>query len=67
VKRVCQELGGKSANIVLDDAAFAENVAKGVAGMMVNSGQTCSATSRMLVPKARMEEAIRVAKKAAPA
>jgi aldehyde dehydrogenase (NAD+) len=65
VKRVCQELGGKSANIVLDDAAFAENVAKGVAGMMVNSGQTCSATSRMLVPKSRMEEAIAVAKKAA--
>jgi aldehyde dehydrogenase (NAD+) len=65
VKRVCQELGGKSANIVLDDAAFAENVAKGVAGMMVNSGQTCSATSRMLVPKSRMEEAIAAAKKAA--
>ena len=65
VKRVCQELGGKSANIVLDDAAFAENVAKGVAGMMVNSGQTCSATSRMLVPKSRMEDAIAVARKAA--
>ncbi|HEX4378056.1 MAG TPA: aldehyde dehydrogenase family protein [Steroidobacteraceae bacterium] len=65
VKRVCQELGGKSANIVLDDAAFAENVGKGVAGMMVNSGQTCSATSRMLVPKARMKEAIEVARKAA--
>jgi aldehyde dehydrogenase (NAD+) len=65
VKRVCQELGGKSANIVLDDAAFAENVAKGVAGMMVNSGQTCSATSRMLVPKARMQEAIEIARKAA--
>ncbi len=65
VKRVCQELGGKSANIVLDDASFAENVAKGVSGMMVNSGQTCSATSRMLVPKARMKEAIEVAKKAA--
>jgi aldehyde dehydrogenase (NAD+) len=65
VKRVCQELGGKSANIVLDDASFAENVGKGVAGMMVNSGQTCSATSRMLVPKSRMQEAIAVAKKAA--
>jgi aldehyde dehydrogenase (NAD+) len=61
VKRICQELGGKSANIILDDADFAANVGKGVAGMMVNSGQTCSATSRMLVPKARMEEAIRVA------
>ncbi len=65
VKRVCQELGGKSANIILDDADFAKNVAKGVAGMMVNSGQTCSATSRMLVPRARMEEAIRVAREAA--
>lgn len=62
VKRVCQELGGKSANIILDDADFAANVGKGVAGMMLNSGQTCSATSRMLVPKARMEEAIRVAR-----
>lgn len=64
VKRVCQELGGKSANIVLDDADFAKNVAKGVTGMMVNSGQTCSATSRMLVPQSRMEEAIAVAKEA---
>jgi aldehyde dehydrogenase (NAD+) len=50
---------------VLDDSDFAKNVAKGVAGMMVNSGQTCSATSRMLVPKSRMKEAIEVAKKAA--
>lgn len=65
VKRVCQELGGKSANIVLDDADLAKNVAKGVAGMMVNSGQTCSATSRMLVPKSRMNEAITAAKAAA--
>jgi aldehyde dehydrogenase (NAD+) len=65
VKRVCQELGGKSANVILDDAAFAENVTKGVVGMMINSGQTCSATSRMLVPKSRMAEAISVARKAA--
>jgi len=65
VKRVCQELGGKSANIVLDDADLARNVAKGVTGMMVNSGQTCSATSRMLVPKSRMDEAMRVAREAA--
>jgi aldehyde dehydrogenase (NAD+) len=67
VKRVCQELGGKSANIVLDDAELATNVAKGVGGMMINSGQTCSATSRMLVPKARMNEAIAAAAKAAAA
>jgi aldehyde dehydrogenase (NAD+) len=65
VKRVCQELGGKSPNIILDDADFAKNVGKGVGGMMVNSGQTCSATSRMLVPKARMEEAIRIAREVA--
>jgi aldehyde dehydrogenase (NAD+) len=65
VKRVTQELGGKSANIILDDAAFAENVAKGISGMMVNSGQTCSATSRMLVPKSRMDDAIKVAREVA--
>ena len=65
VKRVCQELGGKSANIILDDADFAKNVAKGVTGMMINSGQTCSATSRMLVPRTRMNEAITVAREAA--
>jgi aldehyde dehydrogenase (NAD+) len=65
VKRVCQELGGKSANIILDDADFAGNVGKGVGGMMINSGQTCSATSRMLVPKGRMEEAIRIAREVA--
>jgi aldehyde dehydrogenase (NAD+) len=65
VKRVCQELGGKSANIVLDDADFGGNVGKGVAGMMVNSGQTCSAVSRMLVPAGRMEEAIAVAAESA--
>jgi aldehyde dehydrogenase (NAD+) len=65
VKRVCQELGGKSANIILDDKDFAANVGKGVTGMMVNSGQTCSATSRMLVPRSRMNEAIEAARGAA--
>ncbi|BFM07511.1 aldehyde dehydrogenase family protein [Halioxenophilus aromaticivorans] len=65
VKRVCQELGGKSANIILDDDNLPEAVAKGIGGMMMNSGQTCSATSRMLVPKARMEEAMAIAKEAA--
>lgn len=64
VKRVSQELGGKSPNIVLDDDAFADNVAKGVATMMGNSGQTCSAPSRMLVPKERMNEAIDIARQA---
>jgi aldehyde dehydrogenase (NAD+) len=62
---VCQELGGKSPNIILDDAQFARHVATGVASMMGNSGQTCSAPSRMLVPKARMDEAIRIAREAA--
>jgi aldehyde dehydrogenase (NAD+) len=65
VKRVCQELGGKSPNIVLDDSDFAKNVAGGVVSMMGNSGQTCSAPSRMLVPQARMAEAIGVARTAA--
>ena len=65
VKRVCQELGGKSANIILDDKDFAANVSKGVTGMMINSGQTCSATSRMLVPRSRMHEAIEAARAAA--
>jgi aldehyde dehydrogenase (NAD+) len=65
VKRVTQELGGKSPNIILDDEAFAENVRKGVVSMMGNSGQTCSAPSRMLVPGARMEEAIDAAREAA--
>ena len=65
VKRVCLELGGKSPNIVLDDSDFAANVGKGVTGMMVNSGQTCSAVSRMIVPSKRMDEAIEVAREAA--
>lgn len=65
VKRVTQELGGKGPNIVLDDAAFAEHVSGGVTSMMGNSGQTCSAPSRMLVPNARMAEAIDIARQAA--
>ena len=65
IKRVCQELGGKSAFIVLDDADLAKNVAGATSGMMINSGQTCSAGSRLLVPKARMAEAIAAAKTAA--
>ncbi|MFF2392699.1 aldehyde dehydrogenase family protein [Nocardia sp. NPDC058114] len=65
VKRVTQELGGKNPNIILDDDAFAENVGKGVVSMMLNSGQTCSAPSRMLVPASRMAEAIEVARGAA--
>jgi aldehyde dehydrogenase (NAD+) len=65
VKRVAQELGGKSPNIVLDDDAFAKGVGRGVAAMMPNSGQSCNAPSRMLVPKKRMDEAIAVARETA--
>ncbi|HYP63496.1 MAG TPA: aldehyde dehydrogenase family protein [Acidocella sp.] len=67
VKRVCQELGGKSPFIVLDDAALAKNVADATATMMGNSGQTCSAGSRLLVPAARLEEAIKASADAANA
>ena len=66
IKRVTQELGGKSANIILDDVPdFARAVSGGVAGCFGNSGQSCNAPTRMLVPKSRMEEAINAAKAAA--
>ncbi|MDF2585291.1 MAG: aldehyde dehydrogenase [Mycobacterium sp.] len=56
VKRVSQELGGKSPNIVLDDEAFAKGVAAGVSAMMLNSGQSCNAPSRMLVSKVQFDK-----------
>ena len=62
---MAQELGGKSPNIVLDDDAFAKGVGRGVATMMTNSGQSCNAPTRMLVPAGRMAEAITVARAAA--
>ena len=65
VKRVGLELGGKSAWIVLDDDALPANVAGATAGMMGNSGQTCSAGSRLLVPDGRLEEAVKAATEAA--
>ncbi|MFP6560379.1 aldehyde dehydrogenase family protein [Paraburkholderia sp. B3] len=61
VKRVAQELGGKSALLVLDDADLKAAVAGGVAQCMANSGQTCVAPTRMLVPRARYEEAVAIA------
>ena len=67
VKRVAQELGGKSPNIILDDADFKSAVGGGVRSVMNNSGQSCNAPTRMLVPKARMAEAITIAKEAADA
>ena len=65
VKRVAQELGGKSPNIVLDDADLKKAVTGGVMNMMSNSGQSCNAPSRMFVPRAKQDEAIQIAKAAA--
>ena len=62
VKRVAQELGGKSANIVLEDADLQKAVAGGVMQMMTNSGQSCNAPSRMFIPRKKQDEAIAVAK-----
>jgi len=65
VKRVALELGGKSANIILDDADLEKAVRGGVSNCYFNSGQTCSAHTRMLVPKHRHDEAVLIAKDAA--
>ena len=65
VKRVAQELGGKSANIILPDADFETAVAKGVEGCFGNSGQSCDAPTRMLVPRDRHDEALGIARVAA--
>jgi len=65
VKRVAQELGGKSANIILDDADFNEAVAQGVQSCFMNSGQSCNAPTRMLVPASRHDEVVEIAKSAA--
>ena len=67
VKRVTQELGGKSANILLDDADFEKAVTDGVRGCFLNSGQSCDAPSRMLVPQSKMTQAVAAAKQAAAA
>ncbi len=65
VKRVAQELGGKSANIVLQDADLKKAVAGGVMQMMTNAGQSCNAPSRMFVHRAQQAEAIEIARDAA--
>ncbi|MDH3730849.1 MAG: aldehyde dehydrogenase family protein [Acidimicrobiia bacterium] len=65
VKRVAQELGGKSANIILDDADLEQVIARDMVGMCVNSGQSCNAGTRMLVPANRMDEAAAIAASAA--
>ncbi|QNS07129.1 aldehyde dehydrogenase family protein [Streptomyces xanthii] len=65
VKRVALELGGKSANVILPSADLAKAVGVGVANVMGNSGQTCSAWTRMLVHTDRYEEAVELAAAAA--
>lgn len=67
VKRVTQELGGKSANIILDDADLVSAVKDGVQTCFRNSGQSCDAPTRMLVPCAKMDAAAAAAKEAADA
>ncbi len=62
IKKVGLELGGKSAFVVLDDAPFEKAIPAGVNHCMQNSGQTCSAWTRMLVPRARHDEAVELAK-----
>jgi aldehyde dehydrogenase (NAD+) len=67
VKRVAQELGGKSANIILPDADFQSAVTKGVQGCFGNTGQSCDAPTRMLVPANRHDDVLAIAKVAAEA
>jgi aldehyde dehydrogenase (NAD+) len=67
VKRVAQELGGKSANILLDDADFEQAVRSGAGDVFENTGQSCDAPTRMLVPADRLEEAAALAAEVANA
>ncbi|MEY9104471.1 aldehyde dehydrogenase (NAD+) [Bradyrhizobium yuanmingense] len=67
VKRVTQELGGKSPNIILEDADFESAISAGVRSVMSNSGQSCNAPTRMLVPAKKMDRAIAIARKVAEA
>jgi aldehyde dehydrogenase (NAD+)/betaine-aldehyde dehydrogenase len=61
IKRMSLELGGKSANIILPEADLSKAITHGVLHMMSNSGQTCTAPSRLLVPRLQLEEAERIA------
>ncbi len=67
VKPVAMELGGKSPNVILDDADLSKAVPDGVGKCFLNSGQTCSALTRMLVPRERLAEAEQLAVKTAEA
>ena len=58
IKRVSLELGGKSPNIILDDADLEKAVTDGVGKAFLNSGQTCSALTRMIVPRSKLAEVI---------
>jgi aldehyde dehydrogenase (NAD+) len=62
IKKVTLELGGKSACVILDDAPFDKAVATGVKNAMLNSGQTCSAWTRMIVPRARVNDVVDIAR-----
>ena len=64
IKKVTLELGGKSAFVVLDDAPFEKAIPAGARNAMMNSGQTCSAWTRMVVPRSRYQEALDLAKTA---
>jgi aldehyde dehydrogenase (NAD+) len=65
IKRVALELGGKSPNVLLDDADFPTAVKSGVGAAYANSGQTCSALTRMIVPRSRLSEVEQLAREAA--
>jgi aldehyde dehydrogenase (NAD+) len=65
VKRVALELGGKSANVLLDDADFPAAVTAGIAACYLNAGQTCSALTRMIVPRSRLAEVEELARQEA--
>jgi len=67
ITRVALELGGKSASVVLDDADFARAIRTSVGNCMLNSGQTCSAWTRLIVPRARQDEVVKLAIAAAEA
>jgi aldehyde dehydrogenase (NAD+) len=62
VKRVSQELGGKSPNVILEDADLQAAVKNGLGHAFMNSGQSCNAPTRMLVPRARLEEVVAIAR-----
>jgi len=65
IKRVALELGGKSPNIILDDADLKKSVAGGMMHMAMNTGQSCNAPSRMLAPRAKYDEVVAIAAAAA--